>query len=126
MFVKQLIATVFLLAFALQTFNKSFVVYDYYANTTSYAKNCINKAKPQLHCNGKCQMMKKLQEQEKKDQQNQERKGNYKQLITLSSKSFFAVLSHNSIIPHKILYPQFNDDKECKIPKKVFHPPGLV
>ena len=110
----------------MQTFNKSFVVYDYYANTASYSKNCINKAKPQLHCNGKCQMMKKLQEQEKKDQQNQEQKSGYKQLITLYSKSFFATLSSDIIILNKILYPTFSDDKECKISNKIFHPPSIA
>jgi len=114
------------MAFTIQTFNKSFVVYDYYANTGSYAKNCINKAKPQLHCNGKCQMMKKLQREEKKDQQNQERKEYYKHLITLSAKSFFATLPINFISFNEILYPTFNEDKEFKISNKIFHPPCLI
>ena len=38
-----------------------------------YAKNCINKARPKLHCNGKCQMMKKMRKRKKK-KQNQDRK----------------------------------------------------
>lgn len=43
-----------------------------------------------MHCNGKCQMMKKLQQEEKKDQENPERKAENKNEITLSSRSFFA------------------------------------
>ncbi len=42
---------------------------NYYVNTASFAKNCINKARPKMQCNGKCQVMKKLQEEEKNDQQ---------------------------------------------------------
>jgi len=47
---------------------------EYYTNTAAFAKNCENKAKPTLHCNGKCQMMKKMQAAESKQQQMPERK----------------------------------------------------
>ena len=66
------------MAFLIQTFSKPFIIADYYANTADYAKNCINKLIPAMHCNGKCQMMKKLQEQEKKDQESSERKSGNK------------------------------------------------
>jgi len=42
-----------------------------------------------MHCNGKCQMMKKLKAGETKDQENPERKGGNKNEIALSSRSFF-------------------------------------
>lgn len=63
---------------------------DYYTNTEAFAKNCENKDKPQLHCDGKCQMMKALNKEDKKDQENPERKAENKNEITLSSRSFFA------------------------------------
>ena len=62
---------------------------DYLLNTNAYAKNCVNKARPAMHCNGKCQMMKKIREEERKNQQDAERKAeNLKQV--LSSQSSFA------------------------------------
>mgnify|MGYP007123208588 CR=1 FL=1 len=85
---KQITSILLLLAFAIQTFSGGFVVLNYYTNTTAFAKNCVNKAKPKLHCNGKCQMMKKMQGEEKKDQQLPERKVENK-IEVLSSKSFF-------------------------------------
>jgi hypothetical protein len=85
---KQIAAILLLLAFAIQTFSGGFVVLNYYTNTAAFAKNCINKARPKMHCNGKCQMMKKLKEEEKKDQQLPERKVENK-IEVLSSKSFF-------------------------------------
>jgi hypothetical protein len=86
---KQITSILLLLAFAIQTFSGGFVVLNYYTNTAAFAKNCVNKARPKMHCNGKCQMMKKLkEEEEKKDQQLPERKVENK-IEVLSSKSFF-------------------------------------
>lgn len=74
---------------------------DYYLHTASYAKNCVNKARPVMHCNGKCQMAKKMMQEERKDEQAPERKSVNKNDITLSSKSFFASIDLPvfSIIP---------------------------
>ena len=63
---KQITAAVLLLAFTASSFCRAVIAMDYYTNTTAYAKNCENKSLPKLHCNGKCQMMKKLQQEEKK------------------------------------------------------------
>jgi hypothetical protein len=71
---------------------------DYYLNTAAYAKNCINKARPKMHCNGKCQAMKKIQEEEKKEQQDAQRKAEGKMQQVLSSKSFFLQIEPLSII----------------------------
>ena len=71
-----------------QTFSGGLVMLNYYTNTGVFAKNCENKARPKMHCNGKCQMMKKLKQQEKQDQQNPERKTENK-IQVLSSKSFY-------------------------------------
>src|ERR1043165_5604310 len=91
-FMLKHIAAIFLLfAFAVQTFHQAVVVLDYYTNTASFARDCENKARPTMHCNGKCQMMKKLKEEEKKDQQNPERKAENKNEVT-SSQSYFATI----------------------------------
>lgn len=65
-----LVPILILLVFA-QTFSKWFVVLEYNLNKDFISKNlCVNKAKPKLHCNGKCQMMKKLAEEEKQNSSN--------------------------------------------------------
>lgn len=94
---KKITATILLLAFVSQTFAGPFIMLDYFINTAAYAKNCINKAKPKMHCNGKCQAMKKIQEEEKKEQQSAERKADAKVQI-LSSKSFFANIQPATVI----------------------------
>jgi hypothetical protein len=54
-----------------QTFSKWLVMIDYNLNKDFIAKNlCVNRAKPKLHCNGKCQMMKRMAEEEKQNSSN--------------------------------------------------------
>lgn len=123
---RQLIAFIFLAAFVAQTFNRSFVMVDYYSNTSKYAKNCENKAKPILKCNGKCQMIKKLKQEEKKDEENPERKAENKNEITLSSKSFFANvnIAAGKVLP-KNKYPFHTDNYQHNNIYSIFHPPKL-
>ena len=120
----QLTAFVFLLSFALQTFSKALIVVGYFADNSVYAQHCENKAKPKMRCAGKCQMMKKLHSEEKKDDQYPQRRAENKDETTLSSKSFFCILS----IPEKKLPPAIYVEpaagKEIKIPRSVFHPPS--
>lgn len=110
-----------LLAVSLQILNKAVIYIDYYANTAAYAKNCVNKALPLMKCNGKCQMMKKLKQEEKKDSQAPERKPVNDQVI--SSRSFFATLDHFSIDSHPYYY-SFQSDGLVNMPRYHFHPPG--
>lgn len=87
---RQLLSLLLIIIFAANVFDRAVIVFDYYANTASFAKSCENKTRPMMHCNGKCQMMKKLQEEEKKDGQSPERKSENKAETALSTKSFFA------------------------------------
>ena len=90
-----LVSLIFLLAVLLQTFSKDFVVLDYYINTDSYAKNCVNKEKPKLQCKGKCQMMQKAKEEEKKE----------KKYVNTKTKK----RSHKKIMKFKGFYKIFQD-----------------
>jgi hypothetical protein len=95
---RRIAALVLLTAFVAQTFTAPFVLLDYYANTAAYAKNCINKARPKLHCNGKCQVMKKMREEEKQQQENAQRFGRLKTEV-LSTRSFYPSL----IVPEPVV-----------------------
>ncbi|MDE3253183.1 MAG: hypothetical protein KGO92_10285 [Bacteroidota bacterium] len=122
-FWKRLMAACMLVSLLLQTFQVFAVVGDYYLNTSAYAKNCINKARPQMHCNGKCQMMKKIKQEEKKSARNPEKPENKNPVI--SSKSFFASLTflyRGKTIPYIGLLPGFPVNRSYPI----FHPPGRI
>jgi hypothetical protein len=86
-----MIALAFAVVFFIDTCSSLFYVADYYINTAMFAENCINKDKPQMHCNGKCQLQKKINTENTNDKQNPERKNNNLDEV-LSSKTFFASL----------------------------------
>ena len=68
---KFLCVPLLMLLLLTQTFWKWAIVIEYNMNRNFIAKNlCINKVKPKLHCNGKCQMMKRLAEEEKQNSSN--------------------------------------------------------
>jgi len=98
------------------------MVLDYYANTAAFAKNCINKAMPEMKCNGKCQLMKKLREEQEKQQQNPERKAELKtELVTPAP--FFHTLQPDILITeiepanyYAWLAPEI-------VSSDIFHPP---
>ena len=119
---KQLAVLFLLAAFAVQTFNSAALVVSYYTNTKSYAANCENKAKPMLHCNGRCQLLKKLKQEENKEKQSPERKSERK-VNVLSSKSFFAVIRQASIIPSGN-FSLLQIGELSDIPGEFFHPPS--
>jgi hypothetical protein len=122
---QQIAVLLLSVAFLAQTFSKGFIIADYYANTAAYAKNCVNKARPAMHCNGKCQVMKKMQEEEKKEQESAARFGSFK-LEVLSTKSFFASLPHyeGSII-ESVKITNNSSHKPIHRSYNFFHPPQV-
>lgn len=88
-------------------------------------KRCENKAKPQMHCNGKCLLMKKIKEQQEKEQgQTPELKLAAKFEI-ISPRSFFSITPLNAerknltFLIHTIGSP-------IDRPTSLFHPPSLA
>ncbi|MCP9749975.1 hypothetical protein [Ferruginibacter sp. HRS2-29] len=122
---RKLTATVLLMAFVAQTFSAPFIRLDYFFNQADYARNCVNKARPMLHCNGKCQVMKKIQAEEKKEQEEQERKMGSK-VEVLSSRSFYATgIIVDFFEPIAKQYSSLSGKDEIQMPRSVFHPPSF-
>ena len=119
---KQITSVILLLALLLNILNRFVIYADYYSNTAAYARNCENKALPQMHCNGKCQMMKKLKEQEKKDSELPARKI-INDAVTMS-RSFPATIGVIST-GIKTHYRTFSENEVVNMPRAFFHPPGV-
>jgi hypothetical protein len=114
-----------IISFSAQMLGGFVVEIDYYLRTAEYAKNCVNKSRPMMHCNGKCQMAKKMMQEERKDQQAPERKSVNRNDITLSSKSFFAAL----VVPYEFetslkFYSSSNSTSVSRS-LDIFHPPQV-
>lgn len=94
---------------------------DYFANTTAYAKNCVNKAKPKLHCNGKCQMMKKIQQEEKKNQQIPERKSETNDLVFFTGYDYLNPEIFYTRVPKPVSFERGLSPTDRSF--DFFHPP---
>jgi hypothetical protein len=103
------------------------IVADYLTHVKSYALKCENKTRPQLKCNGRCQMINKINQEEKKDMENRDGKPESVNEGLLSSKSFFATVTLPVIqIITQVSIPFYitcNSIDQCI---DIFHPPRYV
>jgi hypothetical protein len=67
-FVKAFFSYLLISLVLLQTFSREVLVVDFALNrATITARFCVNKARPQLRCNGKCYFAKRLKQQEERE-----------------------------------------------------------
>ena len=57
---KTTIAILFLFLYGLALLKPAFPLIEYYSKMEIYLANCTNKKRPELHCNGQCILMQKL------------------------------------------------------------------
>jgi hypothetical protein len=119
---KKIFAILLLTAFAIQTFNRVIITCNFYLHRSYIAATqCENRSRPMLHCNGQCQLAKRLKQQENKDQQNPERKLENKNEV-ISWQSF---LSQCPVFaePASTAFFIFSDNRTFRQSFSVFHPP---
>ncbi|MGI4832649.1 MAG: hypothetical protein ACRYFK_04230 [Janthinobacterium lividum] len=67
-FVKTFFSYLLIALVLLQTFSREVLVVDFTLNrATITARFCVNKVRPQLHCDGRCYFAKKLKQQEEQE-----------------------------------------------------------
>jgi hypothetical protein len=117
-------AILLLCAFAIQSFNGVFIVFSYYTNTASYSKDCVNRFRPQLHCEGKCVMMKKMIEAEKKDQQAPQPKLEIKNDV-FTSNDITSVFADFLVIAKQSFSKISTGKSSSGFLRSIFHPPAI-
>ena len=118
---RSITAALLAVIFFTANFGELFTVAGYYINTSAYALNCVNKSKPQMHCNGKCQLQKKLDTQNN-DKQSTEKKSDTGSEV-LSSKTFFATLERLAARNCSPQYFPVNNTITVDKSFSFFHPP---
>jgi hypothetical protein len=108
----------------LQTFNRFVVEADYFLNKSYIAKNlCVNISKPEKNCCGKCYRDKKLNQQEKHEQQTPDSKKS-----KVESPLYFAFSSSSLNVdprPAKKRYTPFSIAFLSTYSHSVFRPPTV-
>ena len=108
-----------------QHFSRVVVLADYMTNMERYKKDCVNKAKPMLHCNGKCQVKLKLEAQDREKRQRSSSQKLIELDYALSSKSFFPEILYSSMLMlshNAVFYFSFSSSYIGSI----FHPPTII
>jgi hypothetical protein len=123
---KFVAAPILILLIMTQVFSNWFVVLSFKLNRDYIAKNlCENRYRPKLNCKGNCVLMKKLREEEKKEQN---APANLKLEITsiiLSSKSFFAITETPVFVLTTSSRSAENSGKPIDRTVDIFHPPAV-
>ena len=120
---KKLVAIFALAGILLQTFSQVVIVAQYYANKDYIAKNlCENRAKPMMHCDGKCCLKKKLAK-ESKDQLPNSRNQRSEQAVNLFFADTRFEINHVAFITAPQKYFSYNDLHTVSFHHSVFHPP---
>ncbi|SFQ76325.1 hypothetical protein [Hymenobacter arizonensis] len=119
---KSLLAYVLVALVLLQTFSRELLVVDYALNqATITARFCVNKARPMMHCNGKCYLVQKMRQRERENQAPSPLKVKLELLpaqfvaVRLSPPQVFAAKNHRFawLVPGAYAAPL----------GRVFHPP---
>lgn len=122
---KQFCTILLLMLMAAVSFSNLILVAEYYADTAAFAENCINKDKPYMHCNGKCQLKAKIAETDS----NNEKQGDAKLLTPgfwVFAEPFVFEIKSPEIFLHKNLLPAKDDNSLSQQPRTHFHPPGII
>ncbi len=121
---QRIAAFILILAFLGQTFNQGFSYVGYIINKAEYLRNCENKYKPMLHCEGKCQLMKKIEAQRKKEEQQAPELKLAAKSEVISSRSSFLINPQN--ITTEISREYFTENTGTPVDRSssFFHPPN--
>jgi len=106
-------------------FSRFFVYASFDLNRNYIAKElCENRSKPELHCNGKCFLKKKLQAAEEKEKrQERENQRNRYQEVLPTAFSFAVELKK---VRYKKVYPQAVTPHTIDRSFSIFQPPKQV
>lgn len=126
---KKILAFIFLFVFTLQSFANSLVIFNFKIHQAKIAKTtCVNRFRPQMHCNGKCQLMKQLKALEQKQSgTNEEPKSNGIKLLENYFTSLLQFAESNSIYINKNKTNSYiYDGYSHHYFSEIFHPPAFI
>lgn len=122
---QKLSVIVFMLSLLAQTFQNELVWVDYLLNTDSYAALCVNKAAPEMNCNGHCQMAKKMEQTEDQDKQAPQTQSFKINDVVLYAEDVFFFATIMAADDQK-LYAELPVLKTIGFNKTLLHPPATA
>ncbi len=113
-------------ALLVQSMSKGIIVLSYFTNKQAYERYCVNKARPQLHCDGKCQVAKKIKAEEERDQKDPLKGASFSEVVLIHQDHFIriqplfiAAVNRAGLFPFTMGYT-IDRSRSC------FHPPNIA
>jgi hypothetical protein len=123
---KLIAGSILILLVMVQSFTSWMIVAEYIINKEYIAKNlCINKEKPKLHCNGKCQLMKKLVKEENQSSSSNSQIGKIKMDVLFAHEVYLPSISDLAKEDTKFNSTYFVKQLSGSI-NAIFHPPATA
>jgi hypothetical protein len=120
--IQRVFSIILLFTISMQMFSKLFIVVNYQLNKTEIArKYCENKAKPKMHCDGKCHLKKQLKKEEKREQTPFSKDS--KEKIELQYFAETAYSFHSQITIATGISTAYSFSVSASLPQGVFQPP---
>jgi hypothetical protein len=104
--------------------SKGVILLSYFTNKHAYERYCVNKARPQLHCDGKCQMAKKIKAEEERDQKDP-LKQSLSSEVSLINQNHFVQIDPEFIpspLREKLFPHSIGNVRDMS--RSIFHPPS--
>ncbi|WP_419802841.1 hypothetical protein [Mucilaginibacter sp.] len=122
---KRIIAISLLAVLISSNFSRFFVYAGFELNKKYIAENlCINKARPWLHCNGKCYLMKKVKQAEENEKKQTAKDNLNRQEISFCSELFSLDFPQPIALNfRKKPYSAYNYQYSSRYIETIFRPP---
>ena len=126
---RQIALTFLSLAMVVKSFVVPFICLDYEIRKDFIIKNyCVNKNRPELHCDGKCFLAKKIQTQTEKEEQSALQNFIYKllEINTFESRNQFDFDNVVEIKDCSVKNYLLAEKNTLEFSSSVFHPPACL
>lgn len=118
-----LITSLLIASLFVQSFQVPMMVVNYYTNKNEFLANCENKSRPELACEGKCVLMKKIKAAEQKEEQEKKDLKFSGSADIISSKCFFINQFPLPLVYKAANYPVAIEKATIDQSYPQFHPP---
>jgi len=110
----------------MQSFGKVFILMDYQANKEYIMEFlCINRDKPELGCEGKCQLSKKLKAQDEAEKQTSKQSQKSEVQLQLFCHSLFSLPAYWPASVEMPI-PTYTAGRPIQATSGIFHPPKSI
>lgn len=113
---------ILLIAFILQSFSPVLIYGDYYLSREAYLALCVNKDKPEMHCEGHCQMTKEMEKEQSRDKNNLPTNTGISVVYFIADCAEIQVLNP-PVLRENDVFPWTQDFAVSNQPKGLFRPP---